>query len=143
MGQGSLRLVVAAVALAVAATACGDPISDEHIIDEPFTLEPVAGTELAKVRLTAKAAERLGIETMEVWTNSDQLTVPSSALWLDTKGQFWVYTNPQPLVYLRHAVTIVDDNGEFALLSEGPAEGTTIVSVGVSELYGTEVGVGK
>ena len=141
--MGHRRTCLAIASLTLALAACGDPISDEHIIDEPFTLEPIEGTELAQVTLTERAVERLGIETMEVWTVEDQLAVPSSALWLDPKGHFWVYTNPRPLVYLRHEVTIADDNGEFAVLSSGPEDGTVVVSVGVSELYGTEVGVGK
>ena len=137
------RTAVAALIILAVVTGCGDPISDKHIIDEPATVEPVVGSELGRVTLTQRAAERLGIETVEVWTNTGQLAVPSSSLWLDPKGSFWVYTNPEPLVYFRHEVVVEDDNGEVALLSIGPPSGTRIVSVGVSELYGTEVGVGK
>lgn len=137
-------LRVALAALALTASACGAPISDKYVIeDEPATVEEVAGLEVWKVTLTPQASQRLGIETAIVGTSSAGLAVPSSALWMDTKGIFWVYTNPEPFVFLRHAVDVVDDDGSVAMLSAGPPDGTTIVSVGVPELYGTEVGVGK
>lgn len=139
-----MRLAALAIATAaIAITACGQPISDKHIIDEPAEVSEVPGLDVWKVTLTPKATERLGIETSQVSTVEGSLAVPSSSLWLDTKGVFWVYTNPEPNVYLRHAVDIVDDDGRFAVLSAGPVLGTDIVTVGVSELYGTEVGVGK
>ena len=140
------RLRVAAMFLAAAAvalSACGQPISDKHVIDEPAEVSEVPGLDVWKVTLTPKASERLGIETTTVSTLGGDLAVPSSSLWLDTKGVFWVYTNPEPNVFLRHAVDVVDDDGAFAVLAAGPSTGTPIVSVGVAELYGTEVGVGK
>ncbi|NND02471.1 MAG: hypothetical protein HKN91_06770 [Acidimicrobiia bacterium] len=136
---GALILTAAALGLA----ACGQPISDKHVIDEPAEVTEVAGLDVWKVTLTPRATERLGIETTRVSDREGDLAVPSSSLWLDTKGLFWVYTNPEPNVYLRHVVDVVDDDGSFAVLAAGPSIGTPIVSVGVSELYGTEVGVGK
>jgi len=136
---GALLLAATSVALA----ACGQPISDKHVIDEPAEVSEVPGLDVWKVTLTPKATERLGIETTTVSNLEGDLAVPSSSLWLDTKGVFWVYTNPEPNVYLRHAVDVVDDDGAFAVLAAGPSSGTQIVSVGVAELYGTEVGVGK
>jgi len=137
-------LVGTACALMMLASACGEPISDKYSIeDNPVTLEEVPGSELWKVTLTQRATERLGIETTEVSLSDSALVVPSSALWLDTAGVFWVYTSPEPNVYLRHAVAVTDDDGLFAKLSEGPAAGIRVVTVGVSELFGAEVGVGK
>ncbi len=138
-----LRMLAVVGLVGVLAAGCGAPISDKYVIDEPYTLEAVDGTELWKVTLTEQAVRRLGIDTEQVSTSGEFLVVPSGALWLDTKGVFWVYTNPEPNVFLRHAVTVEDDDGAMALLSAGPAEGTTVVTVGVPELYGTEVGVGK
>ncbi len=136
-------VVVGALLLLILVTACGGPTTADDAKDEPAVVEPIDGTDLARVVLTARAVERLGIQTAEVKRNSIELTVPSSALWIDPAGSFWVYTNPEPLVYLRHQVVVENDDGQTALLSDGPPEGTRIVSVGVSELYGTEVGVGK
>lgn len=135
---------VAAVVIALAVTACGGQISDKYVIEEePFTLQPVAGSDLKQVTLEPKAVERIGIQVASVTEQSPQLLVPSSALWMDIEGVFWVYTNPAPNVYLRQAVDVIDDDGTFATLASGPAPGTTVVIVGVPELFGTEVGVGK
>lgn len=123
--------------------ACNQPTSDEQAVDQPAIVEVIDGSDLARVTLSQRAAERLGIETAEVLVSLGKFAVPSSALWLDPGGTFWVYTNPEPLVYVRHAVIVDDDNGEVALLSAGPSSETRVVSVGVSELYGTEFGVGK
>jgi hypothetical protein len=57
-------------------------------------------------------------------------------------GQAWVYTMPQPLTYVRHRVTVDYVEGDRAVLSDGPPPGTAIVTDGVAELYGIELGVG-
>lgn len=130
--------------LVLVLTACGAQISDKYVIgDQPATLTEVPGTKLKSVTLTEKAVVRLGIQLAEVATASETLTVPSGALWMDVEGTFWVYTSPEPNVYVRHAVEVVDDDGEIAILASGPDAGTLVVTAGVPELFGTEVGVGK
>jgi hypothetical protein len=61
----------------------------------------------------------------------------------DPTGATWVYLNPEPLVFVREPVTVADIRGADATLTKGPAAGTVVVLVGASELYGTELGVGK
>ena len=68
--------------------------------------------------------------------------VPYQAVIYDVNGAAWVYTVPEPLVYVRHPVVVDYVDGTRAVLSEGPPSGTAIVTVGVAELYGIEVGVG-
>jgi len=132
------------VALAVAVGACNRAEAAKHQIDEPATVEPIEGSDLSRVTLTERAVERLGIETVAVAAaGGDLRAVPSGALWLDIEGVFWVYTNPEPNVFVRHAVVVEDDNGRIATLSDGPDLGIKVASVGISELFGTEVGVGK
>lgn len=130
--------------LAVAVAACGNQISDKYVIeDEPYTLQAVAGSELLEVTLEPMAVERIGIQIGEVTGSAETRLVPSGSLWMDVNGRFWVYTNPQPNVFLRHQVDVVDDDGTLATLASGPEPGTSVVTVGVPELFGTEVGVGK
>ncbi len=130
--------------LAFVVTACGGQIADKYTIEnQPYELEEVAGSDLLKVTLEPMAVTRLGIEVSSVETTDDGLVVPSSALWMDTEGKFWVYQNTEPNAYLRHEVDLVDDDGTRALLASGPTAGTEVVIYGVPELYGTEVGVGK
>ena len=69
--------------------------------------------------------------------------IPFSAVIYDKDGNAWTYTNPNSLVYIRVPIKIDYFEGNLAILAEGPAAGTTIVTAGGSELFGAEVGVGK
>lgn len=130
--------LVAALLLA----ACGEAPSDEHVIDEPATVEEVEDGEVARVTITQRAAERLDIQTAVVETAGKRTVVPSAAVLVDPAGDFWVFTNPEPLVFVRHKISIDYEDGNQAFLTEGPPAGSKIVTVGVAELYGTEYGVG-
>ena len=113
---------------------------------QPATVEDIPGSPVRRVVLTALAAQRLDVQTQPVAAapGGGPLTaVPVRALVYDPAGRSWVYTNPQPLVYVRHRLTVDAIQGDTATLSEGPPVGTTVVTVGAAELYGTEVGVGE
>jgi hypothetical protein len=120
-------------------TACGGqiPVTGEKIA--PSKLEPIEGSELQRVILTDKAAERLGIETVI----ANGIEVPYAAVIYDIEGNTWIYTNPEPLTYVRAPITIDHIEGDTAFLSESLASELTVVTVGVSELWGTETGVSK
>ena len=142
MKHVSTSAIASVLALAVAA--CGSQISDKYVIeDQPYTLEAVAGSELFEVTLEPEAVDRIGIQVGAVTGSAETRLVPSGALWMDVDGRFWVYTNPQTNVFLRHEVDVVYDDGTHATLASGPELGTSVVTVGVPELFGTEVGVGK
>ncbi len=76
-------------------------------------------------------------------SGTQRKVVPYSAVLYDTDGKTWVYTNPEPLVFVRHLVSIDYIEGDLAVLLEGPPVGTQVVMVGVAELFGAETGVGK
>jgi hypothetical protein len=69
--------------------------------------------------------------------------VPYAAVLYGVHGETWVYTNPEPLVYVRQPIVVDHIEGDVAVLSEGPQVGTAVVTVGASELFGTETGVSK
>jgi len=69
--------------------------------------------------------------------------IPYTALLYDTTGQTWTYTSDELLKFVRQKVTVDFIDGEKVYLSEGPTVGTTVVTYGAAELYGTETGVGK
>lgn len=106
-------------------------------------VEVIAGSSLKKVTLTKKAVDRLDIKLGETATDaSGVLSTPYASVLYDVKGNTWVYTNPEPLVYVRQAITVLSIKGPRAVLKDGPAAGTKVVVVGASELFGAESGVG-
>ena len=114
--------------------------------EEPAHVEAIEGSELSRVTLTERAAERLGIEVADVTEQTaggtSQLVVPYAAVIYDTEGNTWVYTNPETLVYVREAVTIERIDDDVVIVSQGPDVGTKVVTVGGAMLWGTEMGVG-
>jgi hypothetical protein len=66
------------------------------------------------------------------------MAVPYAAVLYEANGNTWVYVNVAPLVFVRQAVVIDSINGDEAILSKGPDSGSTVVTVGAAELYGSE-----
>jgi len=140
--KGDRRWGVAALLiLALLAPACREEASAGSDGGEPVTLEPIEGTDLTRVVLTERAAARIGIETAAVGDVGSRLAVPESAVWVDVNGDEWVYMTHDSLMFLREAITVVRYDGGLALLSDGPAAGTQVVTVGVAELIGSEFGI--
>ena len=114
---------------------------------EPAKIEPIAGTEFNRVVLTEKAAQRLGVQTdlirEEQLNGTQEMVVPYAAVIYGLNGETWVYVNPEPLTFIRELVTIDYIEGDLAVLVDGPPAGTSVATVAVAELYGTDTGVGK
>jgi hypothetical protein len=115
--------------------------------EEPAKVEHLEGSDdLSRLTLDAKAVERLGIKTAalreETVAGKSRKVVPYGAVLYDPDGKTWVYVSSAPNVYVREPITVDFIEGDRAVLEAGPAAGTTVVTVGVAELYGTETGVG-
>lgn len=132
-------LLVAAIALAGCSPAAN------AAPPAAVTVTKIEGSDLKVMTLTADAAKRLDVQTIEV-TNAPSgrpgTVVPYSALLYDLEGNTWVYTNPQGLDFVRASVTVDRIEGDAAFLKAGPQVGTKVVTVGVSEFHGVEAGVG-
>ena len=167
MQRSHRRWAVILIVVGLGVSACTHK-SEMPAQSKPAKTEVVQGTDLSRVTLSPKAAERLDIKTVamrdeqvkvrkvpvaaakptavaasaKVDTASSGMrrVVPTSAVLYDAKGKTWVYTNPEPLVFLRHAVSIDYIDGDRAVLLDGPAPGTAVVTVGAAELLGTEYG---
>jgi hypothetical protein len=87
-------------------------------------------------------AQRVLVE-LPLGTGEPRRVIPYSAVLYDLKGEAWVYTSPQPLGFVRQRVSVDYIDGELAVLLEGPPAGAAVVTVGATELYGAESGVGK
>ncbi len=83
------------------------------------------------------------VELSLVGSEGLQKVIPYAAVLYDLHGETWVYTNPNPLVFIRHPILVDYIENEQAVLIEGPPAGTAVATVGVAELFGTEFGVGK
>ena len=143
---------VAAAAVAVAVAGCGkaETFNNEAASDEgPSRLEQVKGSDLPRVVLTAKAAQRIGIETSIVRQGArrahsrlrDPEVIPYAAVIYDAVGHAFTYVTPRPLTFERTPIRIVRTDGPFAVISKGPPAGTPVVTVGAQELLGVEYGV--
>lgn len=89
-----------------------------------------------------RPGERVAV-TLAYRGESTALVVPTSAIVRDLHGNAWVYEALADHAYERRLVVLERVQGEDAVLSRGPAEGTRVVTVGTSELFGVEVGAGK
>jgi len=129
--------------------ACSADAAPKAAKPGPSKVETVQGTKLGKVTLVESAAKRLNLQTTVVRLEAvgprgepgPRKVVPYSAVIYDLVGAAWVYTNPEPLVFLRASITIDYIQGQTAVLLEGPNVGTQVVAVGAAELYGAETGV--
>ena len=128
------------------AAACTEHESHAAHAEHPAQVEKIEGSELSRVTLTEKAAERIDAKTTSVREQdvdgTTRKVVPYSSLIYDAKGRAWIYTSPQPRTFVRQQVEVDRVDGDSVFLVEGPAAGTEVASVGVAELYGTETGVG-
>jgi len=120
-------------------SACGQPAAEAAPTGE------VAGATAParQVTVSGHAAERLGIQTTKVAPGqAGRTSVPYAAVLYDAQGATWVYTNPEQLIFVRTQVKVDRIDGDVALLLEGPPSGTSVVTVGLAELFGAETGVG-
>jgi hypothetical protein len=138
----SQRVVIAVLCAAGAALTACDSESDTAESPQAAVVEEVAGSEQPTITLTEQAADRTGLETAEVSSQS-KLAVPYSALLYDPNGDTWVYVSTEPLTYTRYPVTVDDIDGGVVTLTDGPGPGTEVVTVGVAELWGAENGIGQ
>ena len=132
------------LAALAALTACGPRTVAAHSV-QPATMQPIPGSSLHRVLLTAIAVQRLGIATAPVRAAGGPglLQIPLTALIYDPEGRPWTYTVPAPRTYTRVAVTVDRVVGDTVLLRSGPPPGTPVVDVAAPELLGVEYGVGE
>jgi hypothetical protein len=140
MARSRLSMVAGLLAV-VALSACTTAEASKEA-DAPAQVERIEGTTLSRVTFTARAAERLGITLVPIAAvggASRDTVVPYAALIYDPDGRTWVYTSTKPRTYERAAVSVARIEGDRAFLSTSPPAGTQVVSVGVAEVYGTEL----
>jgi hypothetical protein len=138
-GASGVLATLALAGGAFALTGCAQVTSDGTAAGrEPVVKEEVGNSDLHRLTLTPQAIERLGLTTAEVEEGRDGTTVPYAALIYDSRGDTWVYTNPEPRVFVRAAVGVDRIEGDTVHLTDGPEPGTIVVTLGAAELFGAE-----
>ena len=139
MKRINFYLLILLITLSLQLAACGPKTTATTEKINPSTLEEIEGSELKRVILTEKAAQRIDVQTAPV--SGD--VVPYAAVIYDTEGNTWVYTNPEPLTFVRASIVIDHIVGDQVFLSQALESDAPVVTVGVAEIYGAETGVSK
>ncbi len=137
-------IAVAAIVVVLVQSADGGGNAAVAATEEPAHVEHVAGSDVARVTLTERAAERIDLQTAAVrgGPGRARIVVPYGALLYDAEGRTWVYSSRGELVYERAPITVMSIRGEQVLARRGPQPGSDVVVVGAAELWGAEFGVG-
>jgi hypothetical protein len=134
-------MVVGLMATGLALAGCADK-SSETELKGPATLVEVDGSDIPQVVLTDRAVQRLGMTFTAIGEEAGVKVIPYAAVVYDTDGKTFAYTRPKPLTFERQPITITSIVGDKATLSEGPATGTEVVTLGGAELLGVEAEIG-
>jgi hypothetical protein len=83
--------------------------------------------------------QRMRVELQLTGAEDSQKVVPYGALYYDARGAAWVYVSKEPLAFERQSVQVDRVVGNVVVLTDGPALGTSVVTVGAALLYGAEI----
>lgn len=132
-------LIVSSLLLSACGESLAEAVTDE---DKVVKVEHLEGAEPTRVTLTEDAVKRLDIQTATVRdtqvSGTQRKVIPYAAILYDTHGNTWVYTNPEPLIFVRSPITVDHIEGDEAFLSAGPPSGIVVVTIGATELFGAE-----
>jgi hypothetical protein len=141
-------LVVMTVVAALATSACSKKSSDDKGAAHAATVEHLAGSAGAQVKLTDRAIERIGLETAKVRDASGDgaasgLALSNAAVLYDAEGKTWAYVTTAHGTYVRTAISVERFTADDAVLSAGPPAGSEVVTTGAAELFGAESTFGE
>ncbi|MBS1806612.1 MAG: efflux RND transporter periplasmic adaptor subunit [Acidobacteria bacterium] len=125
----------------------GTPIRMARPVNAPPTADVTAATAdlyfaLPNADGALRPGQRVGV-TLALRSQEQSLVIPWSAVLHDVQGGAWVYENTVPQTFVRRPVEVKRVSGATAVLSRAPSPGAKIVTVGATELFGTEFGAGK
>jgi hypothetical protein len=136
-------LLVAACLPLASCKPAAESAADEEQETKPATVEHLQGAEPTRVTLTDEAAKRIDVQTVAVAdtqvAGQPRKVIPYSAVLYDVNGAAWTFINSAPLTFVRHPITIDRIDGDKVVLTNGPDAGAKVVTVGATELYGSEM----
>jgi multidrug efflux pump subunit AcrA (membrane-fusion protein) len=99
--------------------------------------------EVDNVEPGLRPGQRVIVRIAQPGSGTRQKVVPYSAILYDFQGDTWAYSNPEPRVFIRHAVAVEHVDKDLAILTEGPPLGTRVVTAGATELLSMEQKIGR
>lgn len=146
LGRGWWMAALLLVVLAVSACTSSPAGDEAGSGEDPVVVEHPDGSDVARITLSEDAATRLDVQTTPVvsasGTGGGRTVIPYSAVLYDPSGDTWTYTSPEHLVFVRAPIDVDRIEGNSAILTSGPPVGTDVVTVGETELLGSEYEVG-
>jgi hypothetical protein len=130
------------VATSLTLLGCTEPPKAAVKRTGPAKVTAIDGSKVKQVALNEQAAGRLGIKMTPIAEEAGSKVIPYAAVVYDENGATFAFTSPAAFTYVRTAITVATITGDKAFLSDGPATGTEVVTVGTAELYGAEQGLG-
>ena len=125
------------IAAAFGGTAC-DEVPSNLRENQPYEVQGPEDAAIKTVKMEDATAALVPVKTTKVRREGDRKVVPHNAVIYNPDGDVFVYTKPKAETYIREPIEVVRVNGNRAVLSDGPASGTTIVTTGSAELLATE-----
>jgi RND family efflux transporter MFP subunit len=120
----------------------GQPLLTAEPITAPPTATALSSTvdlyfQLSNQSGSLRPGQRISVQ-LPLTGDTDERVVPWSAIVHDIHGGDWIYEQTAEHKYARRRVEVKRVIDSLAVLGQGPAVGTTVVSNGVAELFGTE-----
>lgn len=126
--------------------------SGAQITGSPVTAPPTADAASSSVDLyyalsgvagRLRPGERVNVTVPVGSGGAMALTVPAASVVHDIYGGAWVYERIDSLTFARRRIEITRMVDGRAVITRGPAAGTSVVTSGAAELFGVEFGPGK
>jgi hypothetical protein len=139
---GRNRMIGIAMLLGVVLAACSDASAESEPDHGAAKVEAIAGSALRRVTISKEAAERIDLKTEKVKASGADIEIPYGAVLYDPDGHTWAFMNVNGLTFERKAISVRRITDDSAFLTAGPPIGASVVTLGASQLYGAEIGVG-
>jgi hypothetical protein len=144
--RGLARVVPALFVIGLSGCSLADASHEAPPAEEAVQVETTDEGQPAKVIISERAEQRLGIHTVAVRAiataqGKPALVVRYAAVVYDADGKSWAFSAPEVRTYIRVPIQISSIKGDVVQLNSGPKVGTQVVVVGAPELVGAEAGI--
>jgi len=137
--RNRMAATVVVVLLAAAPAACKQAEAAEAEHYQPSKITPAKEKDgHPTVTLTRLGAEQIGLETEAVRDRS----LPYAAMLYGADGQPYVFVSVEDLTFHRADITVKGIAGHTVSLTDGPPDGTQVVTVGLPQIHGAELEFG-